>query len=237
MAFVIPNQRTELLVDQKEAKAGTFTPALGNAGHVSQFDKRIRFLTREAKWRSMLVSQIAPKAGESILDVGCGTGTLAVALKAENDDALITGIDPDPEALVLARKKADAVSVEAVFSSGFAHDAAAEGREGRFDHVVSSLVFHQVPIEEKRAGLAAMKAAAKPNGFVHIADFGRQRWPFERVCFLITQHADGYADTEPNARGILDELIDEIRLERIHKTKVMTPTGSISLWKLRRRSV
>lgn len=222
------------MVDQRDAKAGEFTPALGNAGHVSQFDKRIRLLTREAKWRPMLVSQIAPMAGESILDVGCGTGTLAVDLKAENNDARVTGIDPDPEALVLARKKAEAANVEAVFSSGFAREAASEGREGRFDHVVSSLVLHQVPTEEKRAGLLAMKAAAKPAGFVHIADFGRQRWPFERVCFLITQLADGYADTEPNARGILDDLIDEIRFERIHQTRVFTPTGSISLWKLRR---
>ena len=67
--------------------------------------------------------------------------------------------------------------------------------------IVSSLVFHQVPLEEKEAGLAAIRAALVPGGELHVADYGLQRTRWMRKLFRIVQAGDGYDNTEPNAAG------------------------------------
>ncbi len=69
-------------------------------------------LTRESAWRSELLRRLAPAPGEAILDVGCGTGSLAIMLKQAQGEARITGLDPDPEALSIAKGKAEAAGVE-----------------------------------------------------------------------------------------------------------------------------
>ncbi|MBA3051214.1 MAG: class I SAM-dependent methyltransferase, partial [Brevundimonas sp.] len=52
------------------------------------------------------MAQIAPRDGEMIVDVGCGTGTLATLIKAAAPGSDMIGIDPDPEVLDPARAKA-----------------------------------------------------------------------------------------------------------------------------------
>lgn len=53
----------------------TFVPALGWRAMTPLHDAVVRTLTRERTWRTALVEQIAPEPGETILDVGCGTGS------------------------------------------------------------------------------------------------------------------------------------------------------------------
>ena len=50
---------------------------------------------------SLILDSLAPLAGRSILDIGCGAGTLAKALAGHG--AIVTGVDPNPEALAAAR--------------------------------------------------------------------------------------------------------------------------------------
>jgi hypothetical protein len=118
---------------------------------------------------------------------------------------------------------------------GYARDAASllEGRG--INKIVSSLVFHQVPMAEKRAGLAAMRAALVANGELHVADYGLQRTALMRQLFRIVQRADGYENTEPNARGVLPGLMRDAGFRDVEETAVIpTPTGSISLYRAER---
>ena len=57
-----------------------FTPALGYRFLTPIYDLVIGVLTRENNWRGKLIRLVAPKPGERILDVGCGTGSLAIRL-------------------------------------------------------------------------------------------------------------------------------------------------------------
>ena len=211
-----------------------YTPALGRPELSGLYDAAIALLTRERRWRGALLRQIAAGPGDIVLDVGCGTGTLAVMIKRGAPSAEVIGLDPDPEILERARRKAQAAGVEVAFSQGFARDAAAAG-EGRLTKVVSSLVFHQTPLAEKRVGLAAMLRTLRPGGELHIADYGLQRTPLMRALFRQVQRLDGFANTEPNARGILPELMAEVGFEGVEERQVIpTPTGSISLYFARR---
>src|SRR6266851_3758889 len=115
------------------------------------YDFLVGVLTRESRWRPALLRQIAPRAEDSIADIGCGTGTLLALIGRTAQPAVLIGIDPDQAILERARRKVAKVGTRAEFQVGYARDAATllEGR--RINKIVSSLVFHQVPIREKRA--------------------------------------------------------------------------------------
>lgn len=207
-----------------------FTPALGRPELAGSYDRAIRIWTRESVWRAALLKQLAPKSGESIVDVGCGTGTFAIMLKRSAPGATVVGLDPDPAILEIAAAKAAHAGVEIEWRKGFARDAAQI--PSAFDKAVSSLVLHQVPSAEKRAGIAAMLMSVRPGGEVHIADYARQDGWFMRRLFGIIQRLDGYENTQLNADGAIERLLGEAAAGSGEALRVVrTPTGAISLFR------
>ena len=199
------------------------------------YDFLVAVLTRESRWRPALVRQIAPTAEDAMADIGCGTGSLMALISRTAPPAVLIGIDPDPAILERARRKTEAAGATVELKVGYARDAAAllDGRG--INKIVSSLVFHQVPMAEKRAGLAAMRTALVPNGELHVADYGLQRTALMRQLFRIVQKGDGYENTEPNARGVLPKLMKDVGFRAVEETTVIaTPTGSISLYRAER---
>jgi len=217
-------------------KKRDFTPALGFSRLTPVYDLVIGLLTRERRWRRLLVERIDPLPGEKILDVGCGTGSLAILLKTRQPAAHVAGIDPDETVLAIARRKAAARSAEVFFIEGF---LAADilGMTGPFDKIVSSLVFHQVPLEEKARILSLMHDGLVPGGTLHVADYGLQRSTLSRLLFRATvQQLDGVADTQPNADGVLPELMKTVGFADVAEDlSIATVTGSISLYSARRK--
>ena len=207
----------------------TFTPAAGRFAPSSIYDLGVATLTREAVWRPKLVEILAIEPGDRVLDVGCGTGSLAILLKNRHPDVEIVGLDPDPTALSIAKAKANAAGVDIEWRQGFASDAA---DTGKFDKVVSSLVFHQVPVGGKRAGIEAMFAAAKAGGTICIADYARQSRRLMRTAFRFIQLIDGKKDTQPNADGFLEaELSKQLGHPVSPVFAIDTPTGTISIFR------
>ncbi len=199
------------------------------------YDLLVAVLARASRWRHALLAQIAPADGDVIADVGCGTGTLLALVATAARHATLIGIDPDPAVLERARRKTSAAGVAAELVLGYARDVATIVGGRGVTKIVSSLMFHQVPMSEKRAGLAAMHAALAPGGALHVADYGLQRTALMRRLFRIVQQGDGYEATEPNARGVLPEMMTEAGFRDVEETMVVpTPTGSVSLYRARR---
>jgi ubiquinone/menaquinone biosynthesis C-methylase UbiE len=199
------------------------------------YDALVIVLARAPRWRRALLDQLAPREGDVIADVGCGTGTQLVKIGRRAPGVALIGIDPDPEVLARARRKTAAARVVVGLTRGFARDAAALLRDRAVNKIVSSLVFHQVPLEEKRAGLAAMREALVAGGELHVADYGWQRTPLMRKLFRVVQAGDGFANTEPNAQGVLPELMEQVGFRAVQETAVIaTPTGSVSLYRAER---
>lgn len=212
-------------------RAIEFTPAAGHSALTPIYDVALRVLTRERRWRSSLLDQIDPRIGNAILDVGCGTGTLAIMLKQRAPGARVVGIDPDPAVLAIAEAKARRAGVEIEWHRGFAQDL---GALGRFDHVISSLVFHQVSPEGKSEGLRAMFEVLQPGGAVHVADYCRQPDWLMRQLFRIIQAIDGTANTQANAEGAVEKILATLSSSSMRpETVVRTPTGAISLFRVR----
>lgn len=212
----------------------SFTPALGIADRNDSYDSAIRLWTRENVWRTALLKQVAPDQGDTILDIGCGTGTFAIMLKRATPHARVIGLDPDPQILEIAARKAAQSGVDIEWKQGFARDAVALSVS--IDKIVSSLVFHQVPLAEKRTSLVAALAALRPKGVLHVADYALQSSAIMRFLFRHTvQRIDGVKDTQPNADGVLESLLQELTGEPVRATRVVnTLTGAISMFSVRR---
>ena len=186
-----------------------YTPPLGFAALTPFYDRAIRVMTREAAWRTRLVERIAPSKGDIVLDVGSGTGSLAIALTAAAPDCRVRGVDPDHAAVELAKKKAALAGSSAAFEQG-SFDILARHDNGGVDTVTCSLVLHQVPLAEKARLIQTMFVRLQPGGQLFIADYGLQPNFIMRLAYRLTvQMLDGKSDTQPNADGILPILIEE----------------------------
>jgi ubiquinone/menaquinone biosynthesis C-methylase UbiE len=205
-----------------------FTPAFPLLGI---YDPIVRLLSRDRAWRSTLLARLAPRAGELIVDAGCGTGTFLADIGRHAPGAELIGIDPDMRILARADNKMSAAGGVVDLRQGYLRDIAGL-LEGRVAAKIScSLVFHQVPLAEKRAGLAAMYDALAPGGTLLIADYGWQRTAVMRALFRMVQIVDGFTDTQPNADGVLPDLMREAGFVDVTETDLFaTATGSISIY-------
>ena len=207
-----------------------YVPALGDHRLSPLYDTTVALMTCERTWRRAFVKQIAPEPRDVILDLGCGTGSLAILLKQTCPSASIYGIDPDPDILTRAEAKARNADMLIHLSRGFAQDAAAIAADVRPNKIISSLVLHQMPLSAKRQAILNAFAGLRSEGELHIADYGRQSSPLMRLAFRQVQTLDGFDNTQPNADGVLSELIKEAGFAGVREERVIpTATGSISL--------
>lgn len=212
-----------------------FVPALGKAGNIDRYDAVLALMTREKRWRGELVKRVAPAPGETIVDVGCGTGTLAIALKAAAPASIILGVDPDPAVLDIARRKAEEADADIRWFEAMGDALDHIGPLQQCDKIVSSLVLHQCPMDVKEAIVRQMWRLLKPGGGLYIADYGEQRSLLMRTLFRQVQMIDGFELTEPNARGCVPEILGNAGFRDVEEVRVIqTPTGSISLYQARR---
>jgi ubiquinone/menaquinone biosynthesis C-methylase UbiE len=125
---------------------------------------------RELRVRTATLAQLQP--GEQVLDVGCGTGTLAMEVARRVGRAgRVAGVDPGTEQIARARSKAARRNVPIEFQIGVIEQLAFPDQT--FDVVLSTLMMHHLPAGLKRQGLAEIARVLKPGGRLVIADFKR----------------------------------------------------------------
>lgn len=208
-----------------------YVPALGRPELTNDYDRVIAVMTRERRWRASLINLIAPDSRDVIVDIGCGTGTLAVAIKQRAPAARVIGIDPDPAILALARAKASVENVSVEWVQGLGDRAAEIVGVGRATKAVSSLVLHQCDLDVKSSILKAMRQCLAPGGGVFIADYGLQRTLLMKLLYRQVQALDGWERTGLNAKGVITQLLPEAGFQDAKEVRVIpTPTGSISIY-------
>jgi ubiquinone/menaquinone biosynthesis C-methylase UbiE len=192
------------------------------------YDPVVALTSREGAFKRRLIEHARIKAGESILDLACGTGTLAIQIKNRHPGASVAGLDGDPRILDRARTKAQEAGVEIDFAYGLANALPYEGRS--FDVVVSTLFFHHLTDDAKADALEEVRRVLRPGGRLLIADWGRAQDPLMRLMFTGVQLLDGFANTASNVAGRLPEFVRDAGLEQSSVVeRLRTPLGTIEI--------
>ncbi len=110
--------------------------------------------------------------GETVLDVGCGTGTLALKAYARvGATGHVFGIDPGPKQIARARAKAERAGRSIDFRVGMIEHLPFADQS--IDVVMSTFMMHVLPDDLKRHGLAEIARVLKPGGRLLVVDFKR----------------------------------------------------------------
>jgi ubiquinone/menaquinone biosynthesis C-methylase UbiE len=211
-----------------------YLPALRFSILTRFFDPLIRLGLPERRFKQRLLEQAAPEAGQRILDLGCGSGTLALLVVSAQPEAEVIGLDADPEILALARDKAEAGRVTVRFDQGLSTELPYE--DGSFDCVLSTLFFHHLTGAEKRRTAAEIARVLRPGGELHVGDWGAPADPLMSVLFAIGVRVfDGFERTRDNAAGALPRVFEQGGLEQASETdRLRTAFGALALYRARK---
>ena len=166
--------------------------------------------------RKLTVDNALIKPGDSVLDVGCGTGEVTILAKMRAKNGKVYGIDPAPEMITVARKKAARKKLDIDFRIGVIESL--PFADSSLDVVTSSLMMHHLPEDLKVRGLAEIYRILKPGGRLLIADFMRPTGSFINHLFIAFTRHRGLKNGIEDLRKLLNEA---------GFTQVIQPDGNV----------
>lgn len=135
-------------------------------------------LGREQAFRQRIADLAQLQPGECVLDVGCGTGTLAMeALQRVGKTGHVSGIDPSWQMIARARHKGKRAGLSMNCQVGVIEQLAFPDQS--FDIVLSTFMMHHLPDDLKRRGLAEIVRVLKPRGRLLVIDLQGHAGPWK----------------------------------------------------------
>lgn len=149
----------------------TFSPPAGPSYMTPFYDLIMKLWGFNEAYRKRIFDMAQIQNGESILDVGCGTGSLVFSAKERFPLSMISGIDADRKILEIAKKKAEKNGLEVNLHYGKAEKLPLES--SNIDVVISSITFHHLPTDIKYKAFSEIYRVLKKDGRFLLADFGK----------------------------------------------------------------
>ena len=168
------------------------------------------------KYYQSIIELANIKEGYKVLDVGCGTGSLAIREKSEvGDGGYVAGIDTSAEILGLARGKARKENVDIDYRISSIEGIPYE--DGFFDVVTCSMVTHHLSSEGKRKGFNEIYRVLRPRGHFLLVDIGKPTSSIVKV--LLKPFYPLAGSMRDNLNGRLPYLLEEAGFEQVKIVK------------------
>ncbi|MBL4671838.1 MAG: class I SAM-dependent methyltransferase [Arenicella sp.] len=206
-----------------------YVPALRFSWLTAIYDPVVRWTTRESTVKNTLVEQARLRDGMSVLDLASGTGTLAIIIKKKFPSVNVVGVDGDPRILQIAQTKSESANLKIKFDQGLATQL--PYTDSSYDRVFSTLFFHHLGNNDKTRAFAEVFRVLKPDGQLHVADWGKPTNFLMRILFYPIQWLDGFANTRENIEGRLPDLIQHAGFSDVRINKQFsTVFGTFTLY-------
>ena len=189
-----------------------YIPALSYRFLTPFYDFIQKYIVRDVRYKTRLIEQANIRPGQHVLDLGCGTGTLAIMAKQKQPAAEVTGLDADPDMLKVAKYKSSQQNAPVKFDVGFTNKLPYP--DASFDRVLSSIMIHHLKTPDKEITAQEVYRVLKPGGQLHIIDFGK---PYTWYGKLLGPFLHGFEEANDNIDGRLPEIFGAPGL----KTKVL----------------
>jgi len=189
-----------------------YIPALSLRFLTPFYDFIQKWVVRDVRYKTLLVQQANIQPGQRVLDLGCGTGTLAIMAKQAQPKADVVGLDADPDMLKNAHIKRDEQKLDVKFDVGFTNKLPYP--DASFDRVLSSIMIHHLKTPDKELTAREVFRVLKPGGELHIIDFGKPTTIYGKILgpFLhkfeeANDNIDGKLPTIFGAPGLKTEIV------------------------------
>lgn len=192
------------------------------------FDRILEIAGLGERWRDAVIGVAALTGSETVIDVGCGTGTLPVLLKRRYPLLRVAAVEPDGRSLEIARVKAASWGVEIDFRQALAE--ALPFADASFDVGFCSLMLHHVPTDVKRALLRELRRVLRPAGRLVVVDFAPPSpWPLRILLSPLALNL--FEHSGDNFRGRIPELIRQAGFQQVEE--VGRRRGIVVTWRAR----
>lgn len=216
-----------------EAASERYVPALGLHALTPLYDPLTRLFARESTLKPALLARASIGGDHRVLDIGCGTGTLGLLARRRAGSARILGLDRDPAALRIARRKVARAGVDVALVQ--ATSTRLPFPEESFDRVLASLMFHHLSDESKLATLAEVLRVLRSGGELHVADWGRPHNALMTLASLPMRLFEGPERVAPHVRGQFPDMVAATGFVEVEETgDYMTLMGTVTLLRARK---
>jgi len=191
-----------------------YVPALRFRWLTPLYDALIEGPMSMARIRRDLLKQMGDLSDKKVLDVGSGTGTMAVMIKRAYPSAEVVGLDGDPEILEIARSKARSLGMEIRFDQGMSFDLPYPNES--FDVVLTTVMLHHLSRGDKQTTAREMYRVLRPGGRLFGADFAEPRSTFGKALRPFARRFERVAD---NLEGFLPVMFAEAGFKNYRETR------------------
>ena len=183
--------------------------------------------TREYFFKKRLIRMAKLDQGDRILDVGCGTGTLAIMIKSDYPQVAVTAIDCDEAMLNIARSKTARKNLAIDYKNAFSN--AIPLSDSSIDACFSTLLFHHLTRDQKVQTLSEIHRLLRQDGELLIADWGKPRNFVMKLLSMTERIFDGKV-TSDNLNGLLPELVKAAGFGKVElREQIDTFFGTLDL--------
>ena len=204
---------------------------LGPSWMTGAYDPLIARWPAGNRMRAVVTDVLAPAPGQRLLELGCGSGRLAIALKRRTPGLEITAVDGNRDILTIAESRAKAAGVDIDFVLGDFTDCPLEGA---YDRVYSTLVMHHLNLEAKEEVLDRIGRVLVDGGDFVVADFSHHHGTRQAILAKLSTLSDPLRGKQPHRDGTFEAMLNETFSTVLSVDRIASIFGTIEVWKCTR---